>query len=89
LGFSEHIPIMAPKRPKRPKDFSLAAKLVIDIATGQAMEEPEEDTPAVAFARLGGLRGGAARAATLSPAKRKSIAKKAAQARWKKYKPPK
>jgi len=37
----------------------------------------------VALGKLGGAKGGAARAAVLSPAKRKAIAKKAAQARWK------
>jgi hypothetical protein len=37
---------------------------------------------AVALGRLGGKKGGNARAAKLSPAKRKAIAKKAAQKRW-------
>jgi hypothetical protein len=37
---------------------------------------------AVALGRMGGLIGGAARAAALSPAKRKQIAAKAARARW-------
>lgn len=79
---------MPPKRPKRPKDFSQAAKLVIDMATGRvALDAAQtEDTPAVAFARLGGLKGGVARAATLSKAQRKRIAKKAAAARWRKQK---
>lgn len=39
---------------------------------------------AVALGRLGGLKGGAARAKKLSPAKRRAIAKKAAAARWEK-----
>jgi hypothetical protein len=33
---------MAPKRPKRPKDFSQAAKLVVDIVTGQAEEDARD-----------------------------------------------
>lgn len=37
---------------------------------------------AVALGKLGGAMGGVARAAALSPAKRKEIAKKAARARW-------
>ena len=37
---------------------------------------------AVALGKLGGAKGGAARAAALSPRKRKMIAKKAALARW-------
>jgi hypothetical protein len=57
------------------------------IATGQ-MEKPElppeKDVKAVTLGRLGGLKGGAARAAALSPRKRSAIAKKAAAARWKK-----
>jgi hypothetical protein len=74
---------MAPKHPKRPRDFSQAAKLVVDVATGQVEDGPPVvDTAATAFARLGGLKGGPARAATLSKAKRKQIAKKAAKARW-------
>jgi hypothetical protein len=66
--------LMAAKHLKRPRDFSQAAKLVIDVATGQVEDEPEtEETAAIAFARLGGLKGGVVRAATLSPAERKRI----------------
>jgi len=46
-------------------------------------EKPHEKNPAaVALGRLGGLKGGVARAQSLSAAKRKAIAKKAAIARW-------
>lgn len=44
--------------------------------------EPKESTPAQINGRNGGLKGGKARAAKLSPQKRSEIAKKAAQARW-------
>jgi hypothetical protein len=44
--------------------------------------QPEKNPAAVALGRTGGLKGGKARAAKLSPAKRKAIAKKAAKARW-------
>ena len=48
---------------------------------------PEEKDPkAVAAGKLGGLKGGQARAHRLSAKKRKEIAKKAAQERWKKKK---
>jgi hypothetical protein len=59
----------------------LAASIVQD-----AMSEPvpEKNPAAVALGRLGGLKGGPARAASLSAAKRKQIAKKAAEARWRK-----
>jgi hypothetical protein len=74
---------MAPKRPKRPKDFSQAAKLVVDIATGQATEPPPPaDTPSQEFARSGGLKGGKARAASLSQERRREIARLAAKKRW-------
>lgn len=46
----------------------------------------EKNPAAVALGRLGGLKGGPARAAKLSKAKRKTIAKKAANSRWKKQK---
>jgi hypothetical protein len=70
--------------PKRPRDFSQAAKLVIDIASGQVEDReptPEEqgkDAQAVSL----GQRGGKARAAKLSPKRREEIAKKAARKRW-------
>jgi hypothetical protein len=43
---------------------------------------PEKNPAAVALGKLGGAKGGPARAAALSPAKRKAIAKKAAAKRW-------
>jgi hypothetical protein len=47
---------------------------------------PREKNPAaVALGRLGGKKGGPARAAALSKKKRRRIARKAAQARWRKY----
>ena len=67
------------KPPKRPRDFSQAAKLVVDIATGQVEERPPPpDSPATEFARTGRLKGGRARAASLSAEQRKAIARKAA-----------
>lgn len=43
---------------------------------------PEKNPAAVALGRLGGAKGGLARAAALSPKKRTAIARKAARARW-------
>jgi hypothetical protein len=43
----------------------------------------EKNPAAVSLGRLGGLKGGKARAAKLSPKRRSEIAKKAARARWK------
>lgn len=62
------------------------AKRILDEATGdQPKTEPPpvKNAAAVALGKLGGMKGGAARAAKLSPKKRTAIAKKAAAARWK------
>lgn len=44
--------------------------------------QPEKNPAAVALGRLGGKKGGPARAAKLTPEQRKEIARKAAEARW-------
>ncbi len=69
---------------KRPRDANQLAKFIVDTATGQIEPDPEtgKNPAAVALGRLGGLKGGKARAASLSPKKRKAIAKKAAETRW-------
>lgn len=68
---------------KRPTDLNQLAHLIVNQATGEIQPNDEGKNPAAqALGRLGGLKGGRARADALSPAKRKSIAKKAAQARW-------
>ncbi len=75
---------MAKKPLKRPRDPVELAKLVGDIATGQVEDEVDDgkDDAAVEFARRGGLKGGKARAAKLTPEQRSEIARKAAKARW-------
>lgn len=68
-------------------DLNQLAKRVVDQATGEAPKTeppPAKNEAAVILGRLGGKRGGAARAVALSPRKRKEIAKKAAAARWNK-----
>jgi hypothetical protein len=57
------------------------------MATGQVPRDAEtgddgKNPAAVALGRLGGLKGGKARAKALSPKRRKAIAKKAGSARW-------
>ena len=73
------------KKVKRPKDPNQLAKSIVDQATS---EEQETITPdqaksiAAQLGRLGGLKGGKARAAKLSAKRRSEIAKKAAKVRW-------
>jgi len=71
-------------RGQGPPDINQVAFNVVQQATGEAPSAtPSEKNPAaVTLGRLGGLKGGKARAEQLSPAKRKAIAKKAAKARW-------
>ena len=70
---------------KRPRDANQLAKLVVDIATGEDEDvEPDDgkNPHAVALGRLGGLKGGKARASKLTAEERSEIARKAALARW-------
>ena len=67
------------KRKKREHDFSVTAFRVVQEATGQSKKR---NFDAVALGRLGGLKGGKARAEKLSPERRKEIAVKGARARW-------
>jgi len=75
-----------PKRSrKKSDDINVIAKSIIDeITTESIKEKPKKNPAAVALGRLGGLKGGKARAEKLSAKKRKEIAQKAAKARWKK-----
>jgi hypothetical protein len=76
------------KNPKRPRDTNQLAKLIVDVATGEEQlpeDKPNKKNPAaVALGKLGGLKGGKARAANLTKEKRSEIAKKAATKRWEK-----
>jgi hypothetical protein len=92
FGKCRHIPCMDTKRPARPRDMNQLAKRIVDISVGEAEDEPatkiEKNPHAVALGRLGGLRGGKARAQTLTAEKRSEIARVAARSRWRK-RPPK
>lgn len=72
------------RRSKMPRDTNQLAKMIVDMSTGNAPPEPPDtrNPAAVALGKLGGAKGGNARAKALSPAKRKAIAKKAAAKRW-------
>ena len=64
----------------------LTISVVNDVTSAPAEITSEKNPAAVALGRLGGLKGGPARAASLSATKRKQIAKRAAEARWDKTK---
>lgn len=71
---------------KKPADLNRMAHMIVDEATNENHDPYEGKNPAaVELGRLGGLKGGKARAEKLTPEKRSEIAKKAAEARWKKY----
>lgn len=76
---------MAAKK-KQPKDVNQLAKSIVDQVTEDKTQEEisqdEAKAAAAALGRLGGLKGGPARAKALSAKKRSEIAKKAAAARW-------
>jgi hypothetical protein len=64
-------------------DAAQNALRIVEQATGETLHpKPEKNAAAVALGRLGGIKGGKARAATLSPEKRSEIARKAASKRW-------
>jgi hypothetical protein len=69
---------------KRPRDINALAKSIVDEATTGGLE-PEADgknPAAVELGRLGGLRGGRARADRMTPEERSEAARRAAHARW-------
>jgi hypothetical protein len=72
-----------PRGEKRPADVIGNAVKVMRIATGEEAEELEIDRAKSAAAELGS-RGGRGRAASMSPARRKEIARRAAARRWSK-----
>ena len=77
-----------PKRSRKPPDENVTAFEILKAATEEPTEKPKEKNPAaVALGRLGGLKGGKARAAKLSAKRRKEIARKAASSRWSKKTP--
>jgi hypothetical protein len=81
---------MEKKKKKVQTDINKIAAYICDVTTKEINTpdviecKPEKNPAAVALGRLGGLKGGKARAESLSPKKRKEIAKKAASVRWKK-----
>lgn len=76
-----------PKRSSKPRDLNALAARIVDQATDEssAPDSVEDKNPhAVALGRIGGRKGGKARAKKLTPAQRSEQARKAAQRRWQK-----
>jgi hypothetical protein len=72
-----------PKGQKRPADVIGNAVKVMRIATGEEQDDFPADDGKDKAAQSLGQRGGKARAKSLTSARKKEIARKAAQARWK------
>jgi hypothetical protein len=76
---------MPTRSSKRPRDANQLAKHIVDIATREAENDPAPPTKnpaAVALGKLGGKKGGRARADAMSAERRSEIAQLAAKARW-------
>lgn len=75
---------MTERRKPRPRDPLQLAKLIGDIATGQTDDKVDDGKNAAAseLGRLGGLKGGRARAEKMTPEERREVAVRAAQRRW-------
>jgi hypothetical protein len=73
---------------KNPRDINKLAAFIVDQATNEDKpkepEQPAKNKAAQELGRLGGLKGGKARAEKLTADERKTIAQKAAKARWNK-----
>jgi len=78
------------KRSAPKRDFMQVGRAIVEQAIGEQMDgSPLPETPkdtrnphAVALGSMGGRKGGKARAKNLSAAKRRAIARKAANSRW-------
>lgn len=79
---------------QRPKDPNLLARSVVEDLIGEKMDgtplspeapAPKKNPAAVALSKLGASKGGQARALALSARKRRMIAKKAAETRWREH----
>jgi hypothetical protein len=71
-----------PKRSskRQPKDVNVLARSIVEEATREG--ESAKNPHAVALGRLGGKKGGVARASKMTPEQRREIARRAARARW-------
>ena len=75
--YNESMPKRSSKK-RQPQDVNLLAASIVEEATSESGKNPH----AVALGRLGGKKGGPARAKKLTPEQRQEIARRAARARW-------
>lgn len=77
-----------PKRISKEDDINVLATSIVEktISASKPQKKKKKNPAAVALGRLGGLKGGKARALKLSAKRRKAIAQKAAKSRWNKKK---
>lgn len=68
------------KRSKKPADLNRLAAAIVDEATDETPTEPESQQ--IRAGRAGGLKGGRARASSMTAEERSEAARKAAEARW-------
>lgn len=73
---------MTGKTPKRPRDPNQLAKLITDIVTGEVNETSDQPLSPAERGKLGGKKGGRARAEKLTAPERSASARKAAIVRW-------
>ena len=76
---------MPTRSSKRPRDANQLAKHIVDIAAGEVEDERKrgsKNPAAVALGKLGGQKGGRARAKSMSAERRSEIARLAARKRW-------
>jgi len=71
-----------PKRSRKKMDINQIAANIVAKATGEPQKKRRKNPAAVALGRLGGAKGGKARAKALTPEQRSEIARKAAEKRW-------
>ena len=65
-----------------PRDINALAAFITEETTGEPAPDTDKNASAAARGRLGGLKGGKARASKMTPEERSESARRAAQARW-------
>ncbi len=87
LAYTDAMPKRSSTHQKDPQELArhVLDAVVPDAEPAVPPPEKAKNPAAVALGRLGGLKGGKARAAKLTAKRRKEIAKKAAKARWKSF----